>query len=319
MARTHSSPGIGYALVVAGALFFIVNAGVSRVALRAGVDPALLTTLRTTGSAAVLALVVLFFDRRAFRIPRGRELLMLVVLGVVGVAGVQWTYNIAIDRIPVGMALLLEYLAPVLVVLWAKFVQKQDVKRTMWLAVAFSLTGLALVAQIATGLAFDGIGMLAGLGAAVCFSVYFLVGEYGVHDSDPVRVMLWAFVFAGLAMNLVAPVWNLSGVGLGADADLLGALSGITVPLWAVLAWIVVLGSLTPFFLELAALQHLPATVVTMVATLEPVGAAALGWVWFGESLDALQVFGGLLVIVGILIAQTARPAPTPAVPEVGG
>lgn len=319
MARTEASTGVGYGLVVGGAALFVVNAGVSRVALRAGVDPALLTSLRTTGSALLFLAFAALTDRSALRLPRGRELLMLLLLGIVGVAGVQWTYNIAIDRIPVGMALLLEYLAPVLVVLWARFVQRQQVRRTMWIAVAMTLLGLALVAQIADGLAFDGIGMLAGLAAAVCFAVYFLVGEHGVREADPIRVVVWAFGFAALAMNLVRPVWTADG--LDASANLLGALDAYEVPLWAVLAWIIVLGTLAPFFMELSALQYLPATVVTMVATLEPVGASALGWVWFGESLDTVQILGGLLVVAGIALAQLSRPSPTPAspVPEVAG
>jgi drug/metabolite transporter (DMT)-like permease len=196
-------------------------------------------------------------------------------------------------------------------------VQKQEVRRVVWLAIGFVLVGLALVAQIASGLAFDGVGMLAGLGAAVCFAVYFLVGEHGVRETDPVRVMVWAFVFAGLAMNVVSPVWTTPD--LTQPANLLGALDAYEVPLWAAVAWVVVLGTLTPFFLELSALQFLPATVVTMVATLEPVGAAALGWAWFGESLDALQVFGGLLVVAGIALAQAARPSSPNVVPEVAG
>ncbi|MGH1564042.1 EamA family transporter [Mumia sp. DW29H23] len=317
MARAESKVGLGYALVVGGACFFIVNAGVSRVVMRAGIDPALLTTLRTTGSALLFVAFALVADRSALRVPRGRELALLLLLGIVGVAGVQWTYNIAIDRIPVGMALLLEYLAPVLVVLWARFVQKQHVRRTMWLAVAMTLAGLALVAQIASGLAFDGLGMLAGLGAAVCFACYFLVGEQGVRDTDPVRVMVWAFTFAALVMNVVSPVWTTPD--LTAPANLLGALDAYEVPLWAAVAWVVVLGTLTPFFMELSALQHLPATVVTMVATLEPVGAAALGWAWFGESLDAVQVLGGLLVVAGIALAQASRPVEPARVPEVAG
>ncbi|MBW9209690.1 EamA family transporter [Mumia sp. zg.B21] len=317
MARTQSRPSLGYALVVGGACFFVLNAGVSRVVLRAGIDPALLTTFRTTGSALLFVLFAVVADRSALRLPRGRELALLLLLGVVGIASVQWTYNIAIDRIPVGMALLLEYLAPVLVVLWARFVQRQHVRRTMWLAVALTLVGLALVAQIASGLAFDGLGMLAGLAAAACLATYFLVGEQGVSEADPIRVVVWAFVFAAIAMNVARPIWT--SPDLDGSANLLGALDAYEVPLWLAIGWVVVLGTLTPFFMELSALQHLPATVVTMVATLEPVGAAALGWAWFGESLDALQVVGGLLVVAGIVLAQASRAVPPPAVPEVAG
>lgn len=314
-----SQPNVrrGLALVVTAALFFGVNAGVSRIPVEAGLPVSTFTTVRATAAFLVFLAIAIVFDRSALRPPRGRDRLLILGLGVIGVAFVQWTYNIAIVRLPIGIALLLEYLAPVLVVLWARFVQKQEVRRVMWLAIGLVLVGLALVAQIASGLAFDGVGMLAGLGAAVCFAVYFLVGEHGVRETDPVRVMVWAFVFAALAMNVVSPVWTTPD--LTQPANLLGALDAYEVPLWAAVAWVVVLGTLTPFFLELSALQFLPATVVTMVATLEPVGAAALGWAWFGESLDALQVFGGLLVVAGIALAQAARPAVPTTVPEVAG
>ena len=305
MPRPAANPRVGYALVVAGALFFIANAGVSRVTMRAGVDPALLTTVRVTFSAAIFGAYALFARRSALRIPRGRNLATLVVLGVAGVAGVQWTYNVAIDRVPVGIALLLEYLAPVLVVLWVRFVRGEQVRDRMWVAIAASLVGLAVISQIWQGLAFDGIGVLAGLGAALCFATYFLMGEHNVGTDDPVRVIFWAFVMATIAMNVVQPIWGLSD--LGRSSSLLGTLDTWSAPVWVLLAWVVVLGTVTPFFLELLALQHLPATIVTVVATLEPVGATVLGWAWFNESLNAIQLAGGLLVLVGIGLAQSAR------------
>ena len=128
----HRNPVLGLGLVAFGALLFVQNAGVSRVALRAGVDPTALTTLRVTGTAVVLVLVAGAFRREALRPPGGRLGLLLVVNGLVGVAALQWTYFVAIDRLPVGMALLLEYQAPILVALWARFVQRERVRPRLW-------------------------------------------------------------------------------------------------------------------------------------------------------------------------------------------
>ncbi len=119
------NPALGLSLVVLGATLFIVNAGVSRVALRAGVDPVTLTTIRVTGTFVVLLLVAAVFHRGALRPPRGRIGLLIVAHGLIGVAALQWTYFVAIDRLPVGMALLLEYQAPILVAVWARVVQKE--------------------------------------------------------------------------------------------------------------------------------------------------------------------------------------------------
>lgn len=307
----HSrNPALGLALVVLGAALFIQNAGVSRVALRAGVDPVALTTLRVTGTFVVLLLVALLFRRDALRPPRGRLGLLVVVHGLVGVAALQWTYFVAIDRLPVGMALLLEYQAPLLVALWARFVQHERVRPRMWLGLALAWGGLAAATGIWRGLQLDGVGILAGLGAAVCFATYFLVGEHGVGRLDPLRVILWSFLCATIGLNVLHPLtatrWDL----LDEQASLLGRLGEHTAPLWAVLAWIVVVGTVLPFGVELSALRHLSATTVTMVAMLEPIGVSALGWVWFAESLDAVALTGGVAVVAGIVLAQSARRAP---------
>lgn len=301
------NPALGFALVIAGASLFIVNAGVSRVALRAGVDPITLTTVRVTATFVVLLLLAALFRRGALRPPRGRLGLLIVVHGLVGVAALQWTYFVAIDRLPVGMALLLEYQAPILVALWARFVQKEAVRRRMWLGLVLAMLGLAAATGIWKGAVFDAVGIAAGFGAAVCFAAYFLIGEHGVAALDPLRVILWSFFVASIGLNLLSPVTDFPVDLLGEEASLLGALAEYTVPVWQVLAWIVVLGTVLPFALELFALRHLRATTVTMVAMLEPVGVSALGWLWFDERLDAISLAGGVAVVAGIILAQTAR------------
>jgi drug/metabolite transporter (DMT)-like permease len=309
-ATTHRRPALGFGLVVLGASLFILNAGVSRVALRAGVDPAMLTTIRITGTAVLLAVFAAFFRRTALRPPRGRLAWLLLVHGVVGVAGLQWTYFVAIDRLPVGMALLLEYQAPILVAVWARVVQKEQVLGRMWVGLALAIVGLAAATGIWQGLAFDVVGVAAGFGAAVCFATYFLIGEHGVGLLDPWRVILWAFVVAAVAMNLVSPLTGLDTSLLDDVVPLLGRLDAFAAPVWLLLVWVMLPGTLVPFAVELVALRHLRATTVTMIAMLEPVGVAALGWLWFRESLGLVGTLGCLAVVAGIVLAQTARRAP---------
>lgn len=303
------NPTVGLVLVLLGATLFIVNAGVSRVALRAGVDPLTLTTIRVTGTFVVLALVALAFRRSALRPPSGRLAVLVVAHGLVGVAALQWTYFVAIDRLPIGMALLLEYQAPILVALWARFVQKESVRPRMWLGLGLAVAGLAAATGIGQGLALDPVGIAAGLGAAVCFAAYFLIGEHGVGALDPLRVIVWSFLVASIALNLVSPVADFDVDLLGAEVAMLGTLEEYVAPLWLVLAWVVLLGTVVPFAAELFALRHLSATTVTMVAMLEPVGVSALGWWWFLERLDAVAVAGGVAVVTGIVLAQSARRA----------
>jgi drug/metabolite transporter (DMT)-like permease len=309
-------PGVGYALVLAGAALFVVNAGVSRVLLRQGVDPASLTTARITGTVLVLLAVCAARRRPALRPPTGRPAVLLLLHGVVGVAALQWTYFVAIDRLPVGLALLLEYLAPLLVALWARFVQSEQLRARAWVGLGLALTGLAMATGVVEGeLRLDGLGVVAGLGAAVCFATYFLVGEHGIAELEPVRVVLWSFAVGAVAMNLADPVWQFPVDVLDEQLSMLGRFEATTVPGWVLLLFVVVMGTLLPFGLVLVAMSHLSASTVTTVAMLEPVGVVVLGWVWFYEELGAVALAGCALVMVGVVAAQTGRgvahePAP---------
>jgi len=300
-------PAVGVGLVVLTASCFTVNAGVSRVALRAGVEPAMLTTIRVTCTFLALLVGAALLRPAALRPPPGRRLLLLVAHGLVGVAALQWTYFVAIDRLPVGMALLLEYQAPVLVALWARFVQHERVRPRLWVGLVLAVGGLAAATEVWKGARFDGLGFVAGMAAAVCFAAYFLIGESGVGSLDPLRVIIWSFGVATIALNVVTPITGFDAGPLGRQVDLLGSLHGHHAPMWLVLGWVFVLGTLVPFFAALFALSFIKATTVTVIALLEPIGVSALGWAWFHESLGPVAILGCLAVVAGIVIAQSAR------------
>lgn len=298
---------IGISLVVLGATLFILNSGVSRIALRNGIESLELTSLRVTGTFLTLLLVAGLAQRSALRVPRGRQALLVVGLGLVGVALLQFCYFVALDRLTISLALLLEYQAPFLVALWAKFVQRAPVTPRLWWGLGLAVVGLAAATEIWEGASFDSLGVLAGLGGAVCFAAYFLLGE-ACHASglSSVQVMLWGFAVATVALNLVSPVWAVDA-DYAAVVSLQGNLDHLSLPLWLVLTSVVLLGTLAPFGVELVALRYIPATLVTAIAMLEPVGAAALGWAWYAESLSAVAVVGCVAVVAGILLAQSAR------------
>lgn len=149
------------------------------------------------------------------------------------------------------MALLLEYQAPILVALWARFVQKESVRPRMWLGLALAMVGLA--AATGKGLVLDPVGIAADLGAAVCFAAYFLIGEHGVGALDPLRVIVWSFLVASIALNLASPITGFDTGLLVTEVSLLGTLEELVAPVWVLLAWIVVLGTVVPFAAELRA------------------------------------------------------------------
>ncbi|HSK26070.1 MAG TPA: EamA family transporter [Jiangellales bacterium] len=307
--RHATHPARGYALVLGAAMLFSVNASVSKVVLEAGVPPDRLTALRCTGAAIGLLVVALLAGPRRLRLT-WRELPGLVVLGIVGAALIQWFYFVAIDRLPVGVALLLEFTAPVFVALYARVVQRAAVRRRVWLAIALSLAGLGLVAEVWRDAGLDGLGVAAGLAAALCLTTYYVVGAQTVARRDPVSLTFWMFAFAAMFWAVVLPWSGFDWGTLTGATSMLGALDTVEVPVWWPLAFVVVGGTLVPFALNLGALAHLPATQVGVVGMSEPVLAGLVAWLWLGQSLSTVQLVGGAVVLVGIGLAQTARVQP---------
>lgn len=308
--RGHA--GRGFAQVTAAAILFGVNASVSKVVLQAGVEPRQLAALRCTGVALGLLVLLGPTAGARLRVPP-RSLPQLAVLGVVGAALIQWFYFLAIDRLPVGIAILLEFTGPVLVAVWARLVLREEVRPLVWTALGLSLAGLALVAQVWHDTRLDTLGLLAGFGGAACLATFLLLGRHTGGSHDPVAVNFWMFAFASLFWLVVEPPWGIDRGPLTASTSLLGAFDGVEAPVWLVIAWVVALGTLAPYALDLAALRHLPAATVGVVGMLEPVVATGVAWAWLGQSLAPAQVLGGAVVLAGVALAQAARrPAAVP-------
>lgn len=307
-----SSATVGVVAVLVASVLFSVNGTVSKIAMQSGLSPTRLVELRSLGSAVVLVATVLVVAPRTLR-PRGRELVGLALLGVVGMAMVQWLYFVAISRLPVGIALLLEFTAPVLVALWARFVLREHVRARVWWALAACLCGLALVAQVGRGVALDTLGVAAGLAAAVALATYFLLGDRLVRQRDPLSTQTWCMVFAALFWVVVQPLWTFDAAVLGVDVVLPG-LDGGALPLWVLAAWIVVLGTVVPYVLVLVGVRRLGPARTGLIGMVEPVGAAAVAWVALGESMTPLQLVGGAVVLLGVAMAETARRSAPDAV-----
>ena len=308
-------PPLGYALTVSAAGLFALNGTVSTLALQAGVPAPWLTALRCGGAAVVLLAVLGVVAPARLRVS-WREVPFLAAFGVVGIALTQCLYYVAIGRLPVGIALVFEMTAPVFIALWVWLVRGERVRRRLWGALGLSLSGLTLVAEVWTGGGgLDAVGVAAALAAALCLATYYLMGERGTATRDPVALTCWSFVAAGLFWAAAAPFWPFDPAVLRTSVPV--SLGSLELPLWALVGWIVVLGAVLPFWLSLAALRHLPPTTAGLVATVEPVLASVVAWLWVEQVLSGWQVLGGIVVLVGIGLAQTARTARQPApVPE---
>lgn len=296
---------MGYLYALLGAILFGLNGSVTKVLIEAGLSPSQVTLARVAGTALISGIVLLFLNRRAFRIPL-RLLPVLALLGVVGIALLQFSYAIAVTLLPVGIALLFEYTAVLMVALVAFLFFKEQVKARLWIAIACVLVGLAVVAQVWTA-TLDGFGVVMAFTAAVTLAFYFLLGERLVWRISPLAVVFWTMTFAAVFWLIFGDWWKLAPGVLGTPVSLSGNLDAAFVPLWVPLLWNVVIGSFAPFLLSLLALKYLSATAVGIVASSEVIFAFIFAWIWLREGLGIVQLVGAVVVIVGIVLAQTAR------------
>lgn len=309
----------GLTMVVCAAIMFGINGSVSKVVLLAGLPAQRLTELRSAGAFLGLAAFLLVWAPKRLKMRRS-EIKVLALYGIVGFAFVQWFYFVSIERLPVGVALLIEYTAPLLVALWARFGEHERVRPQVWWALALALSGLVLVAQVWDGLTLDRIGVIAGFLAAGSLAFYFVLGEKKVKDDrDAISLVCLAFGFATLFWSVLQPWWTFPWHLLGEQTSLLGNLSDQEAPVWALCLVIIIGGTIIPFALMIGSLAHLPATQAGVAAMTEPVVATIVAWAWLGESLAVAQIIGGLVVLLGIGLAQTARSPRVVRPSAVGG
>ena len=304
--RTDDKTRLGYIMVATAATLFAVNGSVSKVVLDSGLSSLELAQIRNTFAALLFLAFLVVFAPSRLRVGR-RELLFLVAFGVVGIALVQWLYFVAIDNLPVGVALLIEFTAPLFVALFARFVYKEHIRRRIWVAVGLCITGLALVVELWQGVAFSTVGVTAAFGGALALTAYLLMAERERRHRDAASLSFYGFLVAALLWAVIQPLWDFPWDVLGESVSLQGNLADRTAPVWLLVAFVIVVGTMITFSLLTGALRHISATRASIVATLEPVVATAVAWAWLDETFGPTQLIGGAVVIVGIFVAQSAR------------
>jgi drug/metabolite transporter (DMT)-like permease len=304
--RAARRPAVGYAMVMTASTLFAVNGTVSKVVLESGVTSLRLTQARSAGALLGLGLLVMALRRSSLRTTRS-ELAFLAAFGVCGVALVQLFYFAAITRLEIGVSLLIQYTAPLLVALWARLVFKERVRRRVWAALALALVGLSIMVDLWSGVPLNTLGVVFSLVSACTFAAYLLLAGHAVGRRDPLSLLVYGFFFASVFWAVVQPWWSFPWDRFTAGISLLGNLSDAEVPAWTLVLWIVVVGTIVPFVCMVGSLRHLPATTVGIVAMLEPVLGALVAFLWLDETLAAQQLIGGVVVLAAIFLAQTAR------------
>ena len=285
---------------------FASNGIASKLLLDGHITAWRLAQIRALSACAILAMYLWRKAPTTFRIKRS-EILPLVSYGIIGIAMVQALYFVSISRMHVSIALLIEFTAPVWIVVYLRVVKRRHVPNQMWLALVLALTGLALIAQVWDGLTLDGIGVIAGFGASFALAFCFLCGESLTEKRDNQSITMWGFFFAGFAWCLVLPIWSFPFDLFTTSIPLAGALEGSSTPGWVLILYVVLVGTIIPYLCVMAGLKNLKASTTSTFGLLEPIFAGIVAWIWFTESWTVIQLIGGVVVITGIYMADQAR------------
>jgi inner membrane transporter RhtA len=262
--------------------------------LLAGITPLTLVETRSLVAALGMGLFLLCARRARLRVAR-RDLPLLLLFGL-ALAVVTYAYFLAVKLLPVAIAVMVQYTGPTMIALYTALATRRMPAPRIWLALGLTLAGVAGLAGIgglggSAARALNPLGLLVALGSAVAMALYILVGERLGKRVHPQTSVLYGFGIALLLWLVLQPPWSFQTAALAPD-------------IWPLVLEVGVLGTLIPFGLFLTAIRRLDATRAAIISTLEPVTAALVAWVWLGERLDAWQIAGGTLVLVGVTVVQ---------------
>jgi drug/metabolite transporter (DMT)-like permease len=285
---------LGYSFALAAAASFGIGGVIAKSAFNS-LAPSVLAEFRVFFAFFIFLGLFVVFRRDELRVRR-EDIPMFAVFGIVGLAGVSLVYYEAIKRIPVGVALVIEYTGPLLLLVYARL-RGRTVGGRLWIAAALAIVGCFFAAG-----AYDaGLRELNGLGLALAaadaffFALYFALAErLGTRYTTP-ALLVWGFGFALLGWSVVRAPWTLPWTTTPPEV-------------YVQIAQVVVIATLIPFALTIAAVRLIPAARVGLTATFEPVVAAVAAWIVLSERLDFPQIVGGVVVLVAIAIAQSLRP-----------
>lgn len=300
-----STRTVGYLASSLGALLFGLNGVIIKILMDGtGLTGFQVTQFRVAGAALLMGATMLVVDRTALRLPRQR-ILPIVAMGV-SVASLQATYAIAVFILPVGIALLLEYTATLAVALIAYFFLKELVKTRIWVAIGLVLAGLVVVAEV-WNTTLDPIGVVWALLASASLTAYFILGERQTGAMHPMAVGFWSMTVATVFWAFLSGWWEIDPAVLFANIPLTAEPEGATGPAWLLMALNIVVGTFFAFALSLFAISRLKATRSGIVATSEILFAFLFAFLLLGETLNPGQIVGAAVVLIGIIVAQTAR------------
>lgn len=309
MADRHPLLGLGAALASSAA--FATSGAFAKSLLIGGWAPGAVVTLRISIAAAVLLLPTIWVLRRRWGVLR-RNARLVVGYGLTGVAGCQLAYFYAVSHLSVGVALLLEYLAPVLIVGWLWLRHRQEPRRLTVIGVVLAVAGLALVLDVLGGMRLSVAGVAWGLAAAVMLVIYFLITA-GIDEDLPPIALAGSGLIVGAVVLWIGALVGVLDVTRGDASVVLG---GSTVPWWVPVLIIAIVAAAFAYVAGVAAVRLLGAKVASFVALTEVLFAVVVAWLVLAELPTPVQLVGGVLIVAGLVAVrwdEAREIAPGPA------
>ena len=293
-------------LMISAAMGFALGGVAAKILREADMDAFRLTQIRTVGAAIILL---------AFALARGKsqlsarrdELKDLIVFGIVGVAAVTSFYFFAIKYLYVSVALVIEFTASIWIVLYLRFIKKKQVSPIMWWGIACAFSGLFLLSQIWSGTTLHPLGVAVAFADAIALSIYFLFADRLSQTRTSLSLMTWGIGVAAVFWSLVLPWWNFPFEFLTNTYRLEGNLSNYSAPGWALVLWIIIVGTVIPYLLTVTGIRELSASTGSVIGMIEPLFAGAIAWWLLNEAFNTTQLIGCAVLLVGIYLADKAR------------
>ena len=298
--------GLVFALISAAA--FGLSGSLARSLLDLGWSPAAVVTVRISGAFLVLLVPTLVLLRRTRR-PTSRQSARVVGYGIAAVAMAQLCYFSAVQYLSVGVALLLEYLAPVLLIGYHWLRSRRRPATLVLIGAAVALVGLVFVLDLRNGLTLNPIGVLWGLGAALGLAAYFVLSEGG--GEDPVHPLLLTTGGTAVGALIILAVAATGFLPLTARTGTT-TLAGADVAWWLPLLLLVSVSAVLAYLTGIAAVRRLGSSVASFVSLSEVVLAVVFAAVLLAQRPNGFQLLGGLAILAGIAIVQRGAATAPP-------
>ena len=287
---------------------FALGGVAAKVLREADMDAFRLTQIRSTGAGLILLAFAIIKGKDQLR-ARKEEIKDLLLFGIIGVAAVTSIYFFAIKYLFVSVALIIEFTASIWIALYLKFVKKKHISPIMWLGIACAFFGLVLVSQIWSGSTLHPLGVAVAFADAFALSYYFITAERLTQTRTSLSLMTWGIGVAAIFWAIILPWWTFPFEYLTDSYSLSGNLSEYNAPGWALLLWIVIIGTVIPYLLTVTGIRELSAGTSSVIGMIEPIFAGVIAWIILNEALSGVQLIGCAVVLLGIYLADKAKAA----------